>query len=374
VVLVVVAVAAGAAVAVIMLRHSSGGRGGSPAVTSTSTPAALTSGVAPWTLRAPIEAEVVVVPPASGTAGAVAPGTLLEVAGGSTTGNQPASGIFTLDVSSGTLVHIANLTSVLADAAGAVVGGQSVVFGGATPTPVATVQALPAAPTGTAPARVPTATVVGSLPEPRAGAGALTVGATTYIVGGSNGATPDPTVLATADGRAFAVVATLPVPVAFPAVAAAGSKLYVFGGQALTGTNSGQPVATVQMVDLRSHRAKVVGRLPETLQGAAAVVLGGKVYVVGGDTSAPPPASPTSAPSATGSTTGAQGTQTSGAVWAFDPSNVSFSGAGRLQTPVARAGVAVLGSSAWLVGGTSSGAPTSIVQSLAVAPTATHTG
>jgi hypothetical protein len=365
-VVVVAAVVAAGAAAAFLLKGSSKSPSGATGGTHLTTPAVtVTSGVAPWTLRAPIDSEVVLAP---GAPGASASAGELEVFGGSTTGHQPAVGIFTLDTSSGMLTHVGNLTTVLAQAAGAEIGGQAVVFGGTTPTPVATVQSFPATPSAPAGGgSVPAATVTGSLPEPRAGGAAVVVGTTTYLVGGDNGSTPDPTVLATTDGHTFASVTALPVPVAFAAVAAVGSKLYVFGGQALTGAGAGQGVTAIQVIDLRSHRAKVAGQLPSPLVGAAAVTLGGHVFVVGGDTStaasAPPPSS-----SASGSTTPSPSISTSGSIWAFDPTKISLSPAGMLQTPVSHTGVAVLGSIAWLVGGSSAGAPTSVVQTVTFTP------
>ena len=374
VVVVVAAVAAGGAIAAVMLRSSGGPKAST--VTSTSAAATLAAGVAPWTLKAPVDSEVVLVPPASGGGAGGTTGSLLEVFGGSTTGEQPASGIFTLDVSNGTLVHVANLTTVLADAAGAVIGGQAMVLGGATPTPIATVQAAPATGSGTA-ARVTTATVVGSLPEPRSGAATATVGTTTYVVGGENGPlSPDPTVLATTDGRSFSDIATLPVPVSFPAVAAIGAKLFVFGGEAVSGNTAGQPVTTVQLVDVTKHRAKVIGRMPVALEGAAAVTVGGKVLLVGGDSFPSTTTSYSSSAASSGAAGGvnATGSQTSATVWDFDPLRTRFVSAGRLQTPVARAGVAVLGSTVWLVGGSSAGAPVSVVQSLSLSAAPSHPG
>lgn len=371
--MVVAAVAAAGVVTAVVLRSSSKG-GGASSVSSTTSPLpTLTSGVAPWTLHAPVDGEVVLAPPAAPGAGAAPPGTVVDVFGGSTTGNRPASGIFTLDVTTGSLVHVANLTTVLADSAGAVVGGQSVIFGGDTPTPVATVQAFagPASGSGSVRTPVPTATVLGSLPEPRSGAGALTVGSTTYLLGGANGPTPDPSVLSTSDGRTFAVVATLPVPVSFPTLAAIGTKLFVFGGQALSGAGVGQPVATVQVVDLATHRARVVGRLPAPLTGAAAISLGGAVFIVGGETTASASGAATSFPASSAPAT-AQGTQTTGAIWAFHPAKVTFAAAGMLQTPVSHAGVVVVGTTAWLVGGSSGGVPTSIVQSVTLASGLAH--
>jgi len=304
--------------------------------TRTASSPTVTAALEPWQLRAPIDAEVVL--PAAPRS------PLLEVFGGSTTGNQAAEGIFTLDPSTGALAHVGNLGQPLADATGAVVGGGDLVLGGDTAAPLSSVQGLAPNASGTSTTgSVPLATVVGALPEARAGASAATVGAVTYVVGGTGGPAPDATVLATRDGRAFTTVATLRIPVAFPAVAAVGDKLFVFGGKALAGGGAGGPIATIQIVDLATHRVTIAGRLPVPLAGAAAVTLAGHVFIVGGDTAA---------------------VTTSGTVWAFDPSTLAVGTAGRLRVPVAHAGVVVVGGTAWIVGGESNGAPTAGVQTL----------
>ena len=106
-------------------------------------------------------------------------------------------------------------------------GGRALVFGGGSP---ATVGHGPGVPGPLAPPAS-----AGSLPAPRSDAAAVTIGGTTYVVGGYDGSKPDAAVLATADGRTFTTVATLPVPVRYPAAAALGGQIYVFGGQAITG-------------------------------------------------------------------------------------------------------------------------------------------
>ena len=73
------------------------------------------------------------------------------------------------------------------------------------------------------------------MPAPRSDAAAVTIGSTTYLVGGYDGTRPDAPVLATTDGRTFTTVTALPVPVRYPAVAALGGQIYLFGGQAITG-------------------------------------------------------------------------------------------------------------------------------------------
>jgi hypothetical protein len=346
VVSVVILAVAAAATTVIMLSRS---KHLAPAPRRAASPPTVVGAVVPWQLQAPIAAEVVLPAPP-----AVATPTLLEVFGGSTTGAQPAQGIYALDVSSGRLLHVANLQTTLADAAGAVIGGNDVVLGGNGPAAVATVQALPTSGSRSGGA-VPLTTVVGSLPQPRAGAATVSVGSTTYLVGGANGNTPHDAILATVDGSTYSVVARLRVPVAYPAVAAVGTRLYVFGGMALAGPGTGQPVATIQVVDPGTHKVTTRGRLPVPVAGAVAFTLAGHVFIAGGDMVSPNAA--------------AGPLPTSDTIWSFDPTTSAVHRAGRLSVPVSHAGTAVLGDVAWLVGGTSAGAPTASVQTVSPNPT-----
>ena len=342
------------------------------------------SGLLPWSLKAPLSRAVVL----------PVVGNQLSVLGGLTTGNTSSSGIYTLDTSTGALAPAGDLTGPLHDASGAVIAGKDVVFGGGDATTVGVVQAFPepSGPALSAGSPTPTATVVGSLPQARSDSSSVTIGSTTYVVGGYDGTNADAVVLGTTDGRTFSTVATLPVPVRYGAVAAVGGRIYVFGGQAITGAGAGQPVDTVQAVDPTRHHAAVVGHLPEPISGAAAVTLTGSVYVVGGESTVPQPSTPgmgttqTSASSssspglgksgavpdarrtATGSailTAAASGTtNTVSTIWSFDPISQRTEVAGRLQVPVSHAGVAVIGSRAWLVGGESGGTPVTAVQML----------
>jgi len=362
------------------------------------------SGLLPWDLAAPVS-RVVALP---------GPGSRLVVLGGLTNSNVSTQGVYTLDTTSGTLTHVADLSSALHDASGAVIDGHDVTFGGGSPATVGTVQSVPA-PGEAFAGTIANATVTGSLPQPRSDSAAVTVGNTTYIVGGYDGTNPDPAVLATTDGVVFSSIASLPVPVRYPAVAAVGGSIYVFGGEAVTGADAGQPVNTIQVVNPDRHAASTIGRLPVPLEGAAAVTLGPQIYLAGGESTVaqpittglgttqlgPPPsgadpgagATSATATAATvpGSGSGATllgdpkgtissstaagsgpsgsapkestpGTSTISTIWAFDPVNHSMLNAGRLQVPVAHAGVAVLGSTAWLVGGESAGTEVSTVQ------------
>ena len=156
----------------------------------------------------------------------------------------------------------------------------------------------------------------------------MTVGNTVYLVGGYGGGTANGDVLATKDGRTFTTVATLPVAVRDPAVAALGRIIYVFGGA--TTSSAASAVTDIQQVD-PGRQAAVVGQLPEPVEGAVAVTLDGQIYVAGGQ--------------------GPSGTNA--VIWGFEQASSRVAPSGRLHEAVSGAGVAVRGSTAWLVGGES---------------------
>ena len=144
------------------------------------------------------------------------------------------------------------------------------------------------------------------------------------MIGGYDGTSWDPRVLATRDGHHFRVAARLPVPVRYAAVAAGAGEIFVFGGQAPSGATS-----AIQRISPATGQTTVVGHLPAPLQGAAAIVLDGQVYLAGGV---------------------AAGT-TSPVVYRFDPATSSVSVVGQLPVPVAYAAGAVAGGVGYLVGG-----------------------
>jgi hypothetical protein len=307
------------------------------------------------------------------------PGADLTILGGATTGGYQAPGVFTFDTSTGALVHVANLSSSLEDAAATVISGKDLVLGGRSSAVQATVQAVSApapAANGSANAGsigVATARALGTLPKPRTDAAAVTMGPTTYLVGGDDGATPDASVIATTDGTTFETVATLKRPVRFPAVAAVGTTIYVLGGEVLTASGSWAPVDTVQAVYPARREARIVGRLPAPLSEASAVTLSDAVFRLGGigptatsaqvattttsTTAAPNPGTPGSA--------AAQGTTQGSVLW-FDPERMSFKPLAQLPVPVCRSGVAVVGSTAWVVGGLSNSTPVASVQEVSL--------
>jgi hypothetical protein len=252
------------------------------------------------------------------------------------------------------------------DAAGATLRGRDFLFGGGNPASVATVQEL---------GRPKAATVAGRLPGPRSGLAAVTIGGTAYLLGGYDGAGYAADVLATTDGRAFHVVARLPVPVRYPAVAALGGQIWVFGGQASTGPTSdiqrvtlpaasqpstsppstsppstGQPSTSRPSAGTATGRAVVVGRLPQPVTGASAFTLGGTLFVAGGQVSHRP------------------GMVISGQVLSYHPGHPAVTVAGQLPVPVAGAGVAVTGGTAYLIGGNDGIRPVPAVTRIQLAP------
>jgi hypothetical protein len=311
------------------------------------------SGLLPWHMAEPVSREVV----AAGS-----PGQLI-VLGGLTAGSASADAVYAVRTATGAARRIGRLTAPLHDAAAAVSGGRALVFGGGSPATVGTVQSFPLPGGGSAAA-------VGSLPAPRSDAQAVTIGATTYLVGGYDGSKPDAGVLATTDGRTYLRVATLPVPVRYPAVAALGGQIYAFGGQAITGPHAGAPVSIIQAVDPAKRTAAIIGDLPEPLLGAVAVTVHGELFVIGGESPAARRRSPgmgttqlSGQPTAGSVAEGSSSpTRTVSAIWAYDPAGRRLLAAGLLQVPVSHAAVAMTGSTAWIVGGESDGTQVASVQ------------
>lgn len=288
------------------------------------------AGLLPWQLQAPIAREALLPEGPSGT---------LVIAGGLMSGGASASAAFRLNMSTGQLTPIGDLTTATHDAAAAALGGSGLVFGGGSTLPVATAQTLTAAGTSSA---------LSSLPRPRADAVAVVNGGAAYVVGGYDGTQMDPEVLATTNGQSYSQVADLPVPVRYPAVASLGGYIYVFGGQSA----SGAFVRTIQQVDPKTRTAKVVGQLPFDLAGASAGNLGGVIYLAGGESTGSSSAGvPASAPSPVTD------------VFAFDAANNTLLRAGSLQVGVAYAGTAITDGRLYLVGGqVAGGAETAQVQ------------
>ena len=317
------------------------------------------SGLLPWQLPGPLSREVVV----AGSGGR------LIVLGGLVPGGASSDTVYALRTATGTARRVGTLSAPVHDGAAAVAGGRALIFGGGSPVTVPAVQAL--ALPGPGGGGLVTGTRAGSLPAPRSDDAAVTIGGTTYVVGGYDGSRPDASVLATRDGRTFTVVAALRVPVRYPAVAAFDGRILVFGGQAITGPQAGTPVRDIQEVDPARHAVTIIGELPEPLAGAAAVTVGGEVFVAGGESTAAQhrvrglgtTQLTTGGPDG-GSGAASPATATVSTIWAFNPASRRLLPAGRLQVPVSHAAAVVAGSTAWIVGGESNGALVAAVQML----------
>lgn len=232
-------------------------------------PPSIEAGVQSWSLPSPLSREDV-----------VADGTKLLVVGGLDAPGASLAGVETIEAASGKVSSETPLATPVHDAAAATLPDGTFVFGGGSPTTVATVQPVP-------PAHLRTPA---ELPAPRSDCTAVTLrsgaearrAVTAYVIGGYAGSVYDPTVLATTDGSHFAKVADLPVPVRYPAVAAVDGRIYVFGGEVPSPGAAVAATNDIQMIDPATHRAEVVGHLPVPLYGAAGFVFGGVAYVAGG--------------------------------------------------------------------------------------------
>ena len=120
--------------------------------------------VAPYRLAAPVERAV-----------AVGIGGSVYIAGGLDASGTTASGVFRMNAATGALTHVGDLPQAVHDAAGALMGGKIVVFGGGSSVGTDTVQTFDPS-SGTA-------TVTGHLPVALSDLSSATVGSTTYLVG-----------------------------------------------------------------------------------------------------------------------------------------------------------------------------------------------
>jgi hypothetical protein len=305
-------------------------------------PPAAESGLLPWQLQAPLS-RMLVYPGQSANQ--------LVLAGGLTAAKQSSSGIYTLDLTNGTLAQTATLPEATHDAAGAVTGGNYGMFGGGN------TNSFSRAITFDSNGKIFHS---GSLPEARSDDTAVSVGGTTYIVGGYSGSQGDAEVLATNDGSGFTAVGRLPVPVRYPAVAALDGKIYVFGGEAI---GSGLPVDSVQIISVADKTVSLAAwKLPVPLEGAMAFTINNELFLAGGQSSTPETISPGVGTTQVPGINVAAQSLTQNSIWALDAAHNRMLNAGTLQVPVSNAGVAVSGSRAWIIGGEYNGQVVGTVQ------------
>lgn len=274
-----------------------------------SEPLALQVTPAPYQLPSGISREVV-----------LSSGGNLLIIGGLNQRSATTRRVTRLDPVTGRATDAGRLAAASHDAAGAVLGGTPYLFGGGVAASLATVQSLRSR---------GTATAAGQLPGPRSDLSAVTLGGTAYLIGGYDGTRYDASILATRNGRTFRTVARLPVPVRYAAVAGTGQEIYVFGGETAAG-----PSQMIQRVNLATGRAAVVGHLPAPDTGATAFTLAGQIFIAGGQV-----------------TRAGTGPAPTAAVLAYKPGQHTTALAGMLPVPVSNAAAAVLGGTAFVVGG-----------------------
>jgi DNA-binding beta-propeller fold protein YncE len=165
---------------------------------------------------------------------------------------------------------LGRLPRALHDAAAVSIGGAVYVFGGGTATSQLD-QILRIDRSGKT-------TEVGRLPAPSSDQAAAAAGGTAYVVGGFTGSRWLDTIVAWRPGSPGRIVAHLPTPVRYAAVAAVNTRLVIAGGS----LPSGKASAAVLTFDPSSGRVHRIATLPRPVTHAAAVDLGGTVFVVGG--------------------------------------------------------------------------------------------
>ena len=275
----------------------------------------------------------------------------LLILGGVNQRSAATASILRLNPVTGSTTPAGRLAAATPGAAGAVLNGRDYLFGGGYDHDPATSSLTTVQQIGT---RGGAGRVAAQLPGPRSGLAAVTIGGTAYLLGGSVWMGSSGDVLATTDGRHFRTVTRLPVPVRDPAVAALGGQIWVFGGQARSGPTSDIQRVTVPGAGQHgAARASVAGHLPHPVTGAAAVALGGTVFIAGGQVSQPG-RSPASA--------------ISSQVLSYHPGSAAVAVAGQLPVPVTGAGVAVTGHTAYLIGGNDGVRPVPSVTRIQLAP------
>jgi hypothetical protein len=167
------------------------------------------------------------------------------------------------------------------------------------------------------------------LPQARSDLSAATLNGTAYIVGGYDGSAMTPAVLATTNGVSFRSVAQLAIPVRYAAVAGVGNTLWVVGGVTSTSEGGTADTDAVQKIDLVSGRVTVVGKLPQPMSHATALILDDQIFIAGGRS----------------------GTTPSATIFRLDQSSGAVVPAGHLPGAVSDAGSVVVEGVGYLVGG-----------------------
>lgn len=303
----------GAALAALLIALQSGAGSGSRSVrrgtTITAPPPARPKPTKPVARALPARLPA----PISGQAAVAASGGILSI-GGVDPSDVSTTAVVRIPPSGKPVAH-GSLAEPLHDAAASVVGGRTLVFGGGAATELDSVEELSGG----------GGRIVGRLPSPRSDVAAATIGSQAFVIGGFDGTSALEDVLETADGKSFRRVASLRVGARYPAAGAIGRTIYVFGGEGTTGADSN----AIQAVDPATGRTRLVGHLPTATSHASAIVLGGRIYILGGRSAG----------------------VASDRIVAFDPATGRAKPVGRLPYAVQNAVAATAGGIGYLIGG-----------------------
>jgi hypothetical protein len=248
--------------------------------TKRSIPSGLVLRRAPFALSAPVERAVA----------AAWQGRIL-VAGGLDSAGRSAAGVFELDPATGRLQSLGTVPHAFHDAAGGIIRGRLLIFGGGSSTSSDTVQAFDP--------RTRQGAIIAHLPRPLSDLGAAQLEGSTYLVGGYDGARPRAEILVTRDGRHYALAGRLPVGLRYPAVAADHGNIIVAGGESARGTSD-----VVYTFNPLTGRVRLAAHLPAPVAHASLIVAGDALYLIGGtDTNGTPTGTITSVDLSSGTAT-----------------------------------------------------------------------
>jgi hypothetical protein len=256
---------------------------------------------------------------------AIAVGTRIFVYGGLTSTGSTTDAILSFDPAADRLNRLGGLAVPVHDAAGVAVGGATLIFGGGNAAPISVVQRIDSS---------ATARVVGNLPAARADLSAVSIGNAAVVIGGGAFGVLDRQVLTTEDGVHFRLSATLLLGVRYAAVAETGGLIYVIGGAGADGDRT-----EIQRIDPATGKVDLIGRMPQPISHASAMVIHGRVLVAGGRSAG----------------------KAQDAIWQVDVGTGATHLVARLPQPVSDAATAVLDGTGYVIGGETSTQVASIV-------------
>ena len=239
----------------------------------------------------------------------------IDIFGGFSSTGSTTGEILLFDPVAANIGAVGELAVPVHDAAGVLLHGAVIIFGGGSGFPSSVVQRVDA----NAVARV-----IGDLPTARADLSAVPIGGSAIVLGGAASGALPPEVLATEDGVHFRVVATLGVAVRYAAVAESGGRIYVIGGEGGAGE-----VSEIQRINLATGEVEVIGRMPSPISHASAMVIDGRIFVLGGRS----------------------GGIAQDAIWQVDAVTAASRLVGRLPQPASDFPLAVVGRVGYSIGG-----------------------